>query len=203
MTKDGVLVLFHDEDMMRLTGVEGNISDYTYKQLAALDVIGGADMDMTGKIPTFEEFLKEFANEDMSFVIEIKQNGIEKQIIEMLDKYEMFNKNTKIISFNIEHLQNVRKHSKDYELGYLVREYDIGIVKQMNELGITLISPKTKILDKDVVKSMHMNGFVIQSWGAYVEKSIKYTYDLGVDAMVVDQPDILINHIKTKHKDGE
>jgi len=127
MTKDGVLVLFHDEDMMRLTGVEGKISDYTYKQLAALDVIGGADMDMTGKIPTFEEFLKEFANEDMSFVIEIKQNGIEKQIIEMLDKYEMFNKNTKIISFNIEHLQNVRKHSKDYELGYLVREYDIGL----------------------------------------------------------------------------
>lgn len=199
MTKDGVLVLFHDEDMSRLTGVEGSISDFTYEELSALDVIGGVDMDMTDKIPTFEAFLKEFANEDMTFAIEIKQDGIEEQIVEMLDKYELFNKDTKIISFNIEHLKNVLKYSQSYELGYLVREYNKDIIEQMNDLGITLISPKTKILDKKTVKAMHEDGFLIQSWGAYVEKSIKYTYDLGVDAMVVDHPDILINHIKTKH----
>lgn len=203
MTKDGILVLFHDEDMARLTGVEGKISDFTYEELSALDVVGGVDQDMTDKIPTFEAFLKTFADEDMSFAIEIKQDNIEKQIVEMLDKYEMFNKDTMIISFNIEHLKNIKSNTNNYTLGYLVRDYNKDIVSEMNDLGMTIISPKTKILDKNTVKAMHEDGFIIQSWGAYVEKSIKYTYNLGVDAMVVDQPDILINHIKSKHNNGD
>ncbi len=203
MTKDGVLILFHDDDMMRLTGVEGVISDYTYEELSALDVIGGENMDMTDKIPTFESFLKAFSKEDIAFAIELKQDGIEKAVVDMLDKYEMYTANTRIISFSIEHLRNVSDYSQNYELGYLVREYNEQITEDMSSLGITLISPKTKILDKKTVKSMHDNGFVVQSWGAYIEKSIKYTYNLGVDAMVVDQPDILINHMITIHSNGD
>lgn len=33
MTKDGVLVLFHDATITRLTGQEGRISDFTLEEL--------------------------------------------------------------------------------------------------------------------------------------------------------------------------
>lgn len=205
-TKDGVLVLFHDDDMLRMTGVPGMISDYTYNEISQLDVIGGVNNDVIDSIMTFEQFLERYSHRNLAFSIEIKQDGIEKQIIDMLNKYNMQKAKTSIISFNIEHLRNVRKYTKDYNLGYLIKEYTTSIDDEMSELGMTLISPRTKIiLDKDVVLYMHSKGYTVQSWGAYIEKSIRLTYDLGVDAMVVDQPDILIKYINEIHntKGGE
>ena len=37
-TKDGVLVLFHDDTLKRVTGQEGSIQDYTYEELQGFDV---------------------------------------------------------------------------------------------------------------------------------------------------------------------
>ena len=53
-TKDGILVLFHDDLIKRVTGKEGSIADYTYEELRSFDVNTGA---LSDKIPTFEEFL--------------------------------------------------------------------------------------------------------------------------------------------------
>ena len=41
-TKDGVLVLFHDDDIARVTNGTGQVSDYTYSQLLELDVHNAA-----------------------------------------------------------------------------------------------------------------------------------------------------------------
>lgn len=35
-TRDGLLVLFHDETLTRVTGAEGSIADYTYDELQKL-----------------------------------------------------------------------------------------------------------------------------------------------------------------------
>lgn len=200
-TKDGVLVLFHDDDMMRLTGVEGSISDYTYEQLRNFEVLGGENLELSDKIPTLEEFLAEFSQYDISFAIELKQDGIEAQTVDMLNKYGMDKKRTAIISFNFQHLRNVRNYTGKYRLGYLIKDYIKPVMdEEMKSLNVTLISPRTRtLLDKAVVDEMHGKGYEIQSWGAYIEKSIKYTYDQGVDAMVVDQPDLLYKYMKEKH----
>ena len=55
-TKDGVLVLFHDDDIARVTNGTGQVSDYTYRQLLELDVHNAAKT-RTDKICTFQDFL--------------------------------------------------------------------------------------------------------------------------------------------------
>lgn len=64
-TKDGVLVVFHDDNMERMTGAEGRLCDHTFRELRELN------LGNTGcKIPTFEEFLQ--AAGGASIVVEIK-----------------------------------------------------------------------------------------------------------------------------------
>jgi glycerophosphoryl diester phosphodiesterase len=36
-TSDGILVLFHDDNMMRICGLPKSISDYTYQELIRID----------------------------------------------------------------------------------------------------------------------------------------------------------------------
>ena len=54
-TKDGVLVLMHDENVNRMTGVDKNIADMTLSEIKSLTITGkdGAAY----KIPTLDEFL--------------------------------------------------------------------------------------------------------------------------------------------------
>ena len=51
-TSDGVVVVFHDYDLLRLTGVEGKIADYTWAELQKFQVHG------KGAIPRFDEVLR-------------------------------------------------------------------------------------------------------------------------------------------------
>ncbi len=65
MTADGVLVVFHDDTLLRMTGAEGKVSDRTLEQLRQLRLL---DTDCV--IPTFEEFLT--AADGVNIVVEIK-----------------------------------------------------------------------------------------------------------------------------------
>ncbi|MBR4236309.1 MAG: glycerophosphodiester phosphodiesterase family protein [Clostridia bacterium] len=54
LTKDGELVLFHDETLERVTDGSGRVADHTLKELKKLSVKGA------GRIPTLCEFLELF-----------------------------------------------------------------------------------------------------------------------------------------------
>ena len=58
-TKDGVLVIFHDDTIDRVTDGSGKVSDYTYEELLKFTV-KNEKYNRADKIMTFEEFLKYF-----------------------------------------------------------------------------------------------------------------------------------------------
>ncbi len=68
MSADGVLMVFHDDGLKRMTGAEGNLKDYTYDELRKLRLAGTDCV-----IPTFEEFLS--AADGVNLVVEIKTHA--------------------------------------------------------------------------------------------------------------------------------
>ncbi|KAJ3244400.1 Lysophospholipase D gdpd1 [Chytriomyces hyalinus] len=94
MTKDGQIVVFHDNDMMRLCGVPGRIEDFSYEQLPLLlvpTVLVGkvSESDTQARmIPLFEQVLSEFPGFPMS--VDVK-HGSEEMIIKtgkLIQKYK-------------------------------------------------------------------------------------------------------------------
>ena len=78
LSSDGKLILFHDDDLFRMTGEYGHTDNKTEKELSLLR-LGGTNE----KIPLFEEFL-EFIDGKSPLLIEIKPNNGRKEIVRNL-----------------------------------------------------------------------------------------------------------------------
>lgn len=66
LTKDDLVVVFHDESLKRVCNKEGNVRDYTYIELQELTLLNSEE-----KIPLFSDVLKE-VNGKIPLIVEIK-----------------------------------------------------------------------------------------------------------------------------------
>ena len=84
--KDGTIVVFHDDELKRLTGKNGKADELTKEDLKEIKILSSNQ-----HIPTFEEVLK-LVNGQVPLLIEIKnykKDGIlEKELINILKDYK-------------------------------------------------------------------------------------------------------------------
>ncbi len=73
LTKDGRWVVFHDNDVSRMTNGEGLVSDMTLAQVQSLVIDAGSNVQQypDERIPTLEEMLKACADYGVAPVVEI------------------------------------------------------------------------------------------------------------------------------------
>ena len=86
MTQDGHLILMHDDDTLRTTGVPGKIRDKTLEEMRSLNA---GSPTLPAKVPTLEEFLAWAAPQDILINLEIKEyyeSGNEQRCRECVDK---------------------------------------------------------------------------------------------------------------------
>lgn len=74
MTKDGEIIVMHDEHVDRTTNGTGAIRDFTLAQIKALDAGSWKDEKFKGtQVPTFREFLElALTRKDLTYIIEFK-----------------------------------------------------------------------------------------------------------------------------------
>ena len=197
-TKDGVLVVFHDDKLDRVTDGNGNISDYTYAELLNFTV-KNENFGRCDKIMTFDEFLKYFAWRDLTLAIELKQLGIAKEVIDAIDRFGARDKCI-ITSFKYEELVAARKYDPDIRLGYLYHGVtDSEKTEKLKAIKATQACPKATDLTPDELKLIHENGFECRVWGISNTEIMKNAVEMGVDAgMTVNFPDKLVEYLKNR-----
>ncbi len=192
-TKDGVLVLFHDDTLDRVTGQSGCIADYTYDELLTFDVKYG---EKTDKIPTLEEFFNQFADMDITFALELKVKGVAKEIADMIYKYNLQDK-VIITSFIFDALLEIKECSPLLKRGYLFFNLDHKTRKEIELLELYEICPKGEEITKEEVIEYHKKGYGVRAWGISNEQIMIETFNKGVDGMTVNFPDKLTAYLKS------
>lgn len=76
LTKDRQVVVFHDDTLKRVCGVEGRVDDYTYEELQAFSLCGTDQ-----RIPLFTDYLK-LIDGRVPLLIELKHNCDDKLLCE-------------------------------------------------------------------------------------------------------------------------
>ena len=195
-TRDGVLVLFHDATLTRVTGAEGDVAEYTYAELQELLVKKG---ELHDKIPTLEDFLAHFAYRDITFAIELKADGIEKEVADLIFRYGIAQK-TVVTAFELDRLKNVKAYAPTLRIGYLTKTVDDALVDALVEMGAYELCPHGKDVTPENAAKWHARGLNVRAWGIKDVELMKKAYDCGVDGMTVNFPDRLISYI-INHKE--
>lgn len=118
LTTDNKLVVFHDENLSRMTGINKILHECEYDEISNLHLL-----DTKETIPLFEDVLK-VLNKDTPLIIEIKPEGryIEttKAAIEMMRNYDgIYN----IESFNPNVVRYLKENEPDIIRGQLAHNY--------------------------------------------------------------------------------
>ena len=112
-TKDGVLVLFHDDSLERVTGQKGSVKDYTYAELKDFWV---TTKGLSDKIVKFDDFLKQFVG--LNLAIELKVEGIYKDVVDTVNSFGIKDR-VVLTSFIYEEVKRAKEYAPDFRVGYL------------------------------------------------------------------------------------
>ena len=170
-----------------LVKVNGKVCYMRGKKIVSGDIVEFENE----KIVLFEDFMKEVSSKDLILAIELKEEGIEKETLEIIKKY--YNKaNVFITSFIYNALLNVRKLDKTIKIGWLIKED----INQKNILEFMKISgnqicPPADLVSENGIKLARKNNLGVRLWGVSNENIMLKVYNLDIDGMTVNFPDKL------------
>lgn len=195
-SKDGILVLFHDDTLTRMTGEQGSANDYTYDALHEMNVtLKGSNA--IEKIVRFEDFARYFGPKDLTFEIELKDEYIEGEVVDMLKKFHMEQKSY-ITSFNAESLRRVKKYDPSIRTCFIAHKLDQETYALIHDIKADASSVLVDNLTPDIVKEALKAGLRLHAWGIKDETDMKKALDCGVMGMTINFPDKLTKALKER-----
>ncbi len=203
LTKDGELVVIHDERVDRTTEGIGYVRDYTLSQLKKLHIYAGDRP--TQSIPTMEEvfdLLEERLKDGFRLNIELKNSiypydGMEEKILEMAHRRKV--QDAIVYStFYARSLNRLRALDTDAALGILDSKASDCIYKIKGGCGATALHPFWRNID---VTAKELEGYEVRAWMSghlYPEKPTGGRLDfapleaLGITDMILNEPEVYL-----------
>lgn len=191
-TKDGVLVLFHDDTMKRVLNRPERISDFDLSDLLAMD-FGAFKQNpkyFGERIVTLEDFLRYFGPKNLQFALELKQAGVEGEALAMVNRFGV-RERVIFTSFNWQSLASLREADADIAIGFLTDTVGSDVLNRMQASRFSQICPRIDLLDASGVALARSYGFSVRPWGVKTAALMQKGLALGIDGMTVNFPDVL------------
>lgn len=170
LTKDGEIVVIHDEKVDRTTDGTGNVRDYTLNELKQLTISGDGEVH---SIPTLRETFEMLApyckNKGLRLNIELKNSiiryeGMEQKVIDMVSE---FNLEDYVVysSFNHDSIGLVKQIKADAEVAYLAGDYHRCMDGIRKYGGLTIHPAQWGMpVNKGDVEDIRNAGFCVRMW---------------------------------------
>lgn len=201
LTKDGEIVIIHDETIDRTTDGKGLVADYTYEELCRFDAsfIYRGQIGFN-KIPTLREYLEFVKDKNIITNIELKTGifeylGIEEKVWELIQEYKVEDK-VIISSFNHYSVLHMKKLAPDLKYGLLSESWLINAGKYTHDLGIQCYHPIHYNLTSEIINEIKKYGIEINTYTVNKEKDIRYLIEKGIDIIIGNFPDLAGKIIK-------
>ena len=198
ITKDGELILFHDDTLDRVTDHKGKVCDYTLEELKNVKVFGNSVSGFYDRIVTLREFLEKFSCYKIHFAIELKDAGVEAGTLALLKEFGVMDRAT-ITSFHFEYLANVKKLDPAARIGWLQVYAHEEERQKLMSIGGEEMAPKAVDLTEEDVAACRAVGLGVRAWGLSSQELMKKMCDLQVDGMTVNFPDRLTAYLSKEN----
>jgi glycerophosphoryl diester phosphodiesterase len=188
LTNNGEVIVMHDSNAYRTTGVDANIVNMTYKEVKTLDAGSWFSDEYVGEnVPSLKEVL-ELTQGKIKLNIELKptDNGIAlaKNTVRLIEKYNMVN-DCVITSFSESALKAVKTYNQEIKVGYILSAAYGDFYDMKN---VDFFSVNAAFLSKRTIDAIHNSGKRVYAWTVNNKESIKNLTNKGVDGIITDNP---------------
>lgn len=202
-TRDGVLVVMHDSNLKRTTGVNKDIWDVDYADIQNLDAGSWFDPAYANaRIPTLEETLQ-FVDKRARLNIEIKptkhgSDTLEQDVAELITRYQ-YTDACYVTSFSYSSLKKVKEANPEIRTGYLmsVAYGQFYSLKYADAFSLNKV-----FVTSQVVNAAHQQGKQIFAWTVNSMSEVRSLCNLHVDSIITDDP-VMVQNVISRDSTGE
>lgn len=196
MTKDGELVIMHDETLDRTTNGSGYLKDYTLEKLKTLSVgVNVKGFFPRQTIPTLREYFTWLKTTKLITNIELKTSvfeykGIEEKLIAMVHESGL-EEQIWYSSFNHYTIAKVKELMPEAKCGLLMDTWLMNVGSYAASQNAATVNACSWFCCKEgVAEDLHAHGIKLQAWTPNDADLMKKLVDCGTDVLITNFPDI-------------
>lgn len=211
LTKDGLLVIWHDPTLERNTDGRGRIEDHTLEELRRFDAgytftqDGGKTFPFRGKgvrICTLAEALEHCPEQRFNIDLKTKCPEIVDEFIKVIREHDAVDRVVGA-SFHLSNLKRLRRLAPDFLTSVTTAEVVPLLFRQKTHtlpkafkrkiiFQIPMAVGPVKVVTPAFVKAMHQRGAVVMVWTINDEETMRRLFEMGVDSVMTDDPALVI-----------
>lgn len=204
-TSDGRLVIHHDNNIKRMSGVDAKISETDFATLRSYNFAGeyGEKYDFV-KIPEFCEVLELFKPTDMTINVEMKE-GSDNYIRAITSLVREYGMEEQVIYSSFDHFK-LKKIKEINPRAYVGALYSFNMAcpwEYAKAAGFDALHPSYDQLYKfkqefgiDYITEAHALGIEVNPWTANKPGIIANLVEWGSDHIITDVPDIALEKVR-------
>ena len=214
-TKDGHLVVIHDETVDRTTDGQGKVKEMSLQEIQALDAgyywtEDGTNFPYRGQglqIPTLAELFERYPKVPMIIDLKDEASSDGQALCSLLKQYNKTD-HTIIGSFHTAALKRFRNICPDVTTSLNYSEAFRMVLHSYTFLLASLFSPQARaahvpmrkgkfpIIHAGFLKLAKQKNIAVHVWTVNDPEEMQYLIDLGVDGIMTDRPDLLLELLK-------
>lgn len=196
LTRDGEVIVLHDEMLDRTTTGTGFVGSRTLEEVKSLDASKGKAGFSKVCIPTLREVLSLLRDTNLLLNIELKTGcyyykGLNEACLRLVREAGMEDR-VLYSSFNPISLLELKKLDPSVRTGFLIEEEMGNIGALLRDLGVDAYHPGIRALTEKGVREARESGMEINSWTITSMEDVRKAMDLSLDGWITNDPALLL-----------
>ena len=186
-TRDGEVVVIHDETVDRTTDGAGAVAALTLAEIRKLDAgVKFGERFRGERIPTLDEVLKAVRGK-LGLNIEIKEGAVENEVCELMRAHDAIG-TSMVSSFDWKALDTVRKINPAIRIAPLAEKNRDGLIDAAVARHAHAVNPRFNMVDAAFCDRAHARGLQVLVWTVDVPEAMKILIEAGVDGIMTNYP---------------
>jgi len=195
-TKDGVVVLLHDADLMRVASVNKRINDIRYEELNDIDIGSWFSSDFSDeRVDSLEEVVA-YAKGRIRLNIELKYNRPDPELavkVAEIIQQKDFVGACVISSLDFNALHKAKQSFPEIKAGLIV----FRSLGDLMETDVDFLSIHAASATSKLVRDAHNSKKEIHVWTVNDVRTALSMIEIGVDNIITDDPELMINLLRS------
>jgi glycerophosphoryl diester phosphodiesterase len=186
-TRDGAVVVIHDETVDRTTDGHGAVAQLTLAEIQRLDAGAKFGARFAGeRIPTLDEVMRATRGK-LGLNIEIKEGAVERQVCELMRSHDAI-ATSMVSSFEWKALEAVRAIDPAIRVGLLAEKNRVALLDAAVAMRAYAVNPRYDMADAAFCADAHARGLKVLVWTVDAPEVMRTLIAPGVDGILTNYP---------------